>query len=84
MLPLNIREQITDWLVRVIAPIVIIACVVSIILSVVLAPGQLHRIIPPALIFVMVTPAWLLVRAGRPGPAVPIVLNQITILILVV
>jgi len=82
MLPLNIREQITDWLVRVIAPLSVFAGIVAIVLSLITAPGQLHRIIPPALIIVLITPAWLLVRAGRPRYAAPIIILCLTVPIL--
>ena len=82
MLPFNIREQIAGWIIRILAPLVIIAGLVAIIFSVLIAPGQLYRIIPPALIIIMITPAWLMVRADRPGYAVPILLLCLTLPIL--
>ena len=82
MLPFNIREQIADWLIRKLAPVTIIAGFVAIILSILIAPGQLYRIIPPALIIVLITPAWLLVRAGRSSYAVPVMLLGFTLPIL--
>ena len=46
MLPNNIKEQIADRVIRLLAPLVILAGVVAIIFVVLISPEQLQRIIP--------------------------------------
>jgi len=64
MLTVYTQKEISDWLLRVMAPLAVMISLIAIPFIWLSAPGQLHRIIPPSLFLFMITPVWLGARYG--------------------
>ncbi len=65
-LPENFRSQIADRLVRSVAPATILIMVVNSLGFFILGNHQYYRMVPTAVLLILLPPAWILALRGKP------------------
>jgi PAS domain S-box-containing protein len=65
-LPTNLRSEIADRIIRVVAPVVFFGMVINMIGIFLFGGHQYQRLVGAAVVIILVIPAWVSARRGRP------------------